>query len=88
MSRQQAGAADLLRLLRNHWVIENKVHRVRDVSYGEDHGHGRKIGQILAWARNAALSVMRTHGIKYIPDGWRFGSAHPDIVLTWLTHAP
>lgn len=85
---QQAGLRDILRLLRDHWVIENKVHLVRDVSYGEDQGHGRKSGHLLAWARNAAISIMRRHGVRYIPDGWRFGTAHPDTMLTWLTHAP
>ncbi|MDP9310216.1 MAG: ISAs1 family transposase [Chloroflexota bacterium] len=88
LSRQQAGPRAILQLLRDHWVIENKVHRVRDVSYREDQGHGRKSGQLLAWARNVALSVMRMHGIRYIPDGWRFGSAHPDRVLMWLTDVP
>lgn len=88
LSSQQAAPRDILRLLRDHWVVENKVHRVRDVSYGEDQGHGRKIGSLLAWARNAAISIMRRHGVKYIPEGWRFGSAHPNTVLTWLTHVP
>jgi hypothetical protein len=82
----QADADTLLRLLRDHWVIENKVHRVRDGGYMEDQGHGRKIGQALAWARNVAMSLMRNHGIRYIPDGWRIGSAQPQLMLQWLTH--
>ncbi len=75
----------LLAMLRNHWVIENKVHRVRDCGYMEDKGHGRKIRQALAWARNVALSLMPHHGIRYIPDGWRIGSAQPHLMLRWVT---
>ena len=86
LPRDQATPKDMLQLLRDHWTIENKVHYVRDVSYGEDHGHGRKSGPVLAWARNVAMSLMRSQGIRYIPDGWRFGSAHPDVVLSWMTH--
>ena len=31
-----AGAERLLRILREHWHIENRVHWVRDVTFGED----------------------------------------------------
>lgn len=81
----QASPQDLLRLLRQHWLIENRLHFVRDVSYGEDRLHARKTAQALAWARNLAMSLLRHRRFKYIPDGWRFASAHPQAVLGWLT---
>lgn len=81
----QANPQTLLQLLRQHWLIENQVHYVRDVSYGEDRLHARKTAQILAWARNLAMSILRCHHFKYIPDGWRFASANPQAVLRWLT---
>lgn len=81
----QAPPHTLLQLLRQPWLIENQVHSVRDVSYGEDPLHARKTGQVLAWARNLAMSILRRHQFKYIPDGWRFASAHPQVVLRWLT---
>jgi hypothetical protein len=84
LPRAQADARTVLRLLRDHWVIENKVHRVRDGGYAEDQGHGRKIGQALAWARNVAISLIRHYGLRYIPDGWRIGSAQPQVLLQWL----
>lgn len=87
LPRAQAAPHTLLRLLRDHWVIENRVHRVRDGGYAEDQGHGRKIGQALAWARNVAISLMRHHGMRYIPDGWRLGSAQPQVFLRWLMQA-
>jgi hypothetical protein len=58
-----------------------------DVSYGEDPMHGRRIGQALAWARNTAISLLRKERFRYIPDGWRYGSAHPQALLTWITTA-
>ena len=88
LAPEQASAARLLRMLRQHWVIENRVHWVRDVSYGEDRKHGRRIGQALAWARNTAISLLRREGFSYIPDGWRYGSAHQQVVLSWITAKP
>ncbi len=74
----------VLRLVRRHWVIENRVHRVRDVSFDEDRSHGRMRAQLLAWVRNTAMSLFRWRGFRYVPDGWRFTSAHLLESLTWL----
>ncbi len=75
---------EILQLVRRHWVIENRVHYVRDGSYTEDRNHGRLRGQILAWVRNTAISLFRWRGFRYIPDGRRWASAHPDRTLRWL----
>ena len=40
----RAGAARLLGLNRCHWSIENNLHRVRDVAFGEDACRVRKGG--------------------------------------------
>ena len=79
-----ATPCDLLRLVRQHWVIENRIHYVRDGSYGEDRNHGRQRGQMLAWVRNTAMSLFRWRGFRYIPDGRRWASAHPEATLRWL----
>lgn len=56
-----AGAPRLLALDRSHWGIENNLHRVRDVSFGE--GASRIRGgngpQSLAAARNALTHLLR-----------------------------
>ena len=75
---------DILRLVRQHWVIENRVHYVRDGSYGEDRNHGRQRGPLLAWVRNTAISLFRWRGFRYLPDGWRWTSAHPAATMRWL----
>ncbi len=74
----------ILRLVRGHWVIENRVHYVRDGTYGEDRLHGRQRAQMLAWVRNTAISVLRWRGFRYVPDGRRWASAHTDATIRWL----
>lgn len=75
---------ELLALRRRHWVIENRVHRVRDVSFDEDRLHGRQRAAILAAVRNIAISIFRWRGFRYVPDGWRFASANLHQSLCWL----
>jgi predicted transposase YbfD/YdcC len=69
LSREQADAARLLTLIRDHWgAIENGLHYVRDESMGEDRstifrGHAP---QNLAALRNGALNWLRRQGIRTI----------------------
>jgi predicted transposase YbfD/YdcC len=58
---EQADAAALLRLWQQHWGIENGVHWVRDVVFGEDRATTRSghAPQVLAAFRNLALSLLR-----------------------------
>jgi len=74
----------ILRLGGQHWVIENRIHYVWDGSYGEDRNHGQQRGQMLAGVRNTAMSLFRWRGFRYIPDGRRWTSAHPEATLRWL----
>ena len=55
-----AGAARLLCLNRTHWSIENNVHWVRDVTFGEDASRIRSGNgpQILAAIRNALTHLL------------------------------
>lgn len=85
LAPQQASPLAVLHLARQHWSIENQVHWVRDVSFSEDRRHGRAIAQMLAWARNMAITILRQHRFRFVPDGWRFASANLGLVLLWLT---
>ena len=70
-------AEQAARWLRGHWSIENSVFWVRDVSYSEDRNHARIIAPALSTIRDVAINLIRNEGFKFIPDAWRFLSAHP-----------
>jgi predicted transposase YbfD/YdcC len=59
-----AGPERLLRLICGHWCIENRLHYVRDVSFGEDASQVRcgTAPQVLAALRNAAIGMVRDAG--------------------------
>jgi hypothetical protein len=60
LSPERADAADLLRLMRDHWQIENGLHWVRDVTLGEDACRVRtgSAPQVLAALRNAVVHLL------------------------------
>lgn len=60
LTSQQADAKRLLRLVREHWRIENCLHYVRDVTLGEDACRVRKgsAPQVLAALRNAVVHLL------------------------------
>lgn len=70
----EADAAQLERIWRGHWTIENKIHYVRDVSMGEDAGqaYSGNIPQALALLRNMALTLLRVSKWQSIPDAFRY----------------
>lgn len=61
LSRDQANAARLLNLNRNHWTIEINVFYVREETFGKDRSRIRTQSgpQVMAPLRNAALSLLR-----------------------------
>jgi predicted transposase YbfD/YdcC len=73
----RATPAQLLRLWREHWHIENRVHYVRDVTFGEDASHIRTgaAPQALAALRNATLALLRRAGHTNIAAGLGSGLA-------------
>jgi predicted transposase YbfD/YdcC len=70
LSRGDAEAAELLRLARGHWGIENRLHYVRDVSFGEDACRCRagSLPQFLAAMRNVAIALIATTDWDYVPQ--------------------
>ena len=61
LTPEKASAEDLLKLRREHWTIENKLHWVRDVIFDEDASQARtgSIPHVMAALRNTAISVLR-----------------------------
>ena len=77
----EVDAPQLLRLVRGHWRIENRLHYVRDVTLGEDASRIRTgaAPQVMAALRNAVLNLLRARGATNIAAalrqiGWQ-GSA-------------
>jgi len=70
---EQAGAAQIERLWRGHWTIENRNHYVRDVTMGEDacQIHTGNTPHALAALRNAILSLFRWKGWTNIAAAFR-----------------
>jgi len=86
----QATPAQLERLWRGHWTIENKLHYVRDVTLGEDACQARcgSTPQALAALRNAILDLLRQHGWTRIPDALRYHAARPTEALQLIGAVP
>ncbi len=79
-------AAQLLRLWRDHWRIENSCFDVRDVTLGEDRcrlrtGHA---GLNLSHVRNFALAVARRAAAATIAAALRQNLFHPTVLVKRL----
>jgi hypothetical protein len=70
-----------------HWNIENRLHWIRDVVFGEDHCQIRtETGPaVMATLRNLAISVHRLAGATNIAAACRHVGRHPNRVLPLLT---
>lgn len=91
LTPQQADAADLLRIARDHWKIENRLHWVRDMSFGEDACRVRTgaAAQVLAALRNAGLSLLRARDVENIAAALRRHAAKPfEAIQMILNLAP
>ena len=66
LRRDQADAARLLSIVREHWGIENRVFHVRDQTLGEDacRVRTRSAPAVLSTLRNAVINVLQLLGVK------------------------
>lgn len=78
----EVGARQLLRHVRGHWGIENRLHYVRDVTFGEDASQVRtgSAPEVMAALRNVVIGVLRQAGATNIAAalrevGWQRGTA-------------
>jgi predicted transposase YbfD/YdcC len=86
LSSTQASPAQLLTLSRQHWTIENQVHWVRDVVFGEDLAQTRHayLPHVVATLRNTVMSLLRINDIQGITRARRRFAARPDEALDLL----
>lgn len=76
----QADADRLLTLRRGHWSIENRLHRHKDVNFGEDASliHTGSGPTVMALLRDAALSLLHQAGVTRVASRLRQQSQRPE----------
>jgi predicted transposase YbfD/YdcC len=79
-------ATRLLQLTRGHWLIENRAHWVRDVTFGEDLSQVRNgtLPQMMSALRNCVMNLIRLRRFQFIPDAFDFFAARPFEALTLI----
>ncbi len=79
LSPEQAGAQELLALVRQHWSIENRLHWRRDVTLREDDCQVRKgeAPRVLAVLNSFLLALLDFLGVTNVPSQMRIFAAHP-----------
>lgn len=72
--------------VQGHWGIENRLHWVRDVTFGEDISQTRtgQAPRIMATLRNTAISLLRLAGWDNIAKALRHHARDPERALTCL----
>lgn len=80
LSPEVADPARLLALRRGHWSIENRLHRCKDVNFGEDASliHVGEGPTVMALLRDAAVSLLHQAGIHRVAARLRAHSQHPE----------
>jgi len=84
---QEASPAKLLRLMRGHWGIENRLHWVRDVTFDEDRSQVRRGSgpQAMAALRNTALGLLRLKGVCNVAAAQRSLAWHARRAIALVT---
>lgn len=85
LTAERAAPAEIAAILRRHCAIENELHWVRDVTFGEDASRVRtdQGPAVMAAIRNLVISLARLTGATNIAAWTRFNShdAHRSAAL-------
>ncbi|MFE9139620.1 ISAs1 family transposase [Streptomyces sp. NPDC007355] len=75
LTAEQATAARLAQLIRDHWKIE-ALHHIRDTTFAEDASQLRtdNAPRVMATWRNLAVGALRLSGVKSIAAGLRYNA--------------
>ncbi len=86
LTREEADLQRLAELVRGHWAIENRLHYVRDVTFGEDACRVRKgsAPQVLAALRNAVIHLLAGVDAPNHAAAIRRLNYHPEEALVLL----
>ena len=80
LSAEEADAQRLLDAVRDHWLIENGLHYVRDVTFREDACRARmgNTPQVLAALRNALIHLLAAFDAGSHPEAIEILQIHPE----------
>ena len=83
LTATQASPAGLAAIIRGHWVIEDRLHWVRDMDYDEDRSQVRTASgpRVMATLRNLALTILRLAGHASIAAALRYHARRPERPL-------
>ena len=86
VGRDRADAARLMKWWRGHWGIENRLHWVRDESFGEDRCRVRtgNAPHVLAGVRNMIINWLRSHRTENIANALRKNAWNPQPLFAKL----
>jgi len=87
LTKDQASPQRLLELIREHWMIENKLHYRRDVTFREDHCQVRKglAPRILAILNSFVLALFDWLAVHNVARQMRIFAAQPSLALRLFT---
>lgn len=90
LTPKQASPKKLLKIQRDHWKIENRLHWRRDVTLGEDHSQVRKkqAPSVLAALNCAVLALMDLFEVANVAAQTRVFDAQPHLAVSLLLGAP
>jgi predicted transposase YbfD/YdcC len=79
----QASHAQLAAIIRGHWGIEDRLHWVRDMDFGEDSSQVRTANgpRIMASLRNLVITIVRLAGATSIAAALRYHARRPSRPL-------
>jgi len=90
LTPSEADPDRLAALTRGHWAIENSIHWVRDMTFGED-AHRARTGNapaVLACIRNLVTTALRLAGAVNIAAARRAAALKPATILRLLHRPP
>jgi predicted transposase YbfD/YdcC len=79
LTATQARPAELAAIIRGHWLIEDRLHWVRDMDWDEDRSQVRTGNgpRVMASLRNLAITVLRLTGQTSIAAALRYHARRP-----------
>jgi hypothetical protein len=83
LTATQARPAEIAAIIRGHWLIEDRLQWIRDVTYDEDRSQIRtgKGPRVMASLRNLAITILRLTGETSIAAALRYNARRPSRPL-------